>query len=214
MPVTADLLRWCRSLAGCPIVRSSRSRAWPRRPTMPSATPWSAWVLPATRSSSSSRSRPGRAGRDDPAGARARGLPRRDLAGRRQHPNRDGDSARTDPRLHHRARGLPRSDRTDAGLQTRYPERADAADPGDRRRAPRLASGSDQPARSRAAEFAHGLRLLDEPRRGAPRRGSSRRRPWSTFSVPDGRAANQPCSVTTLRPPIGAPLPGAVVRIA
>ena len=29
------------------------------------------------------------------------------------------------------------------------------------------------------------------------------------FSVPEGRAANQPFSVTTLRPPIGALLPGA-----
>jgi len=29
--------------------------------------------------------------------------------------------------------------------------------------------------------------------------------------VPDGRAANQPDSVTTFSPPIGAPLPGAVV---
>ena len=35
-----------------------------------------------------------------------------------------------------------------------------------------------------------------------------------TFSVPDGRAANQPNSVVTLRPPMGAPLPGALVRIA
>ena len=32
--------------------------------------------------------------------------------------------------------------------------------------------------------------------------------------MPDGRAANQPDSVTTFRPPIGAPLPGAVVSIA
>ena len=30
-------------------------------------------------------------------------------------------------------------------------------------------------------------------------------------SVPDGRAANQPDSVVTFRPPIAAPLPGAVV---
>ena len=33
-------------------------------------------------------------------------------------------------------------------------------------------------------------------------------------SVPDGRAANQPCSVATFRPPIGAPLPGAAVSVA
>jgi hypothetical protein len=32
--------------------------------------------------------------------------------------------------------------------------------------------------------------------------------------VPDGRAANQPDAVTTLSPPIGAPLPGAVVSAA
>ena len=32
--------------------------------------------------------------------------------------------------------------------------------------------------------------------------------------MPDGRAANQPFSVTTLSPPIGAPLPGAVVSLA
>ena len=31
--------------------------------------------------------------------------------------------------------------------------------------------------------------------------------------MPDGRAANQPSVETTLSPPIGAPLPGAVVRI-
>ena len=31
------------------------------------------------------------------------------------------------------------------------------------------------------------------------------------FSVPEGRAANQPLSATTLRPPMGALLPGAVV---
>src|SRR4030095_14320117 len=30
-----------------------------------------------------------------------------------------------------------------------------------------------------------------------------------TFSVPDGRAANQPCSARTLMPPMGEPLPGA-----
>ena len=29
--------------------------------------------------------------------------------------------------------------------------------------------------------------------------------------MPDGRAANQPLSVTTFRPPIAAPLPGASV---
>ena len=34
------------------------------------------------------------------------------------------------------------------------------------------------------------------------------------FSVPEGRAANQLFSVTTLMPPIGASLPGAFVRIA
>ena len=34
------------------------------------------------------------------------------------------------------------------------------------------------------------------------------------FSVPEGRAANQPLAVTTLRPPIGAPLPGAAVSLA
>ncbi len=33
------------------------------------------------------------------------------------------------------------------------------------------------------------------------------------FSVPEGRAANQPLSVKTLRPPIGAPLPGARVSL-
>jgi hypothetical protein len=32
--------------------------------------------------------------------------------------------------------------------------------------------------------------------------------------VPDGRAANQPDAATTLSPPIGAPLPGAVVSAA
>ena len=32
--------------------------------------------------------------------------------------------------------------------------------------------------------------------------------------MPDGRAANQPCSATTFRPPIGAPLPGASVTLA
>jgi hypothetical protein len=32
--------------------------------------------------------------------------------------------------------------------------------------------------------------------------------------VPDGRAANQPFSVTTFRPPIGASLPGARVSLA
>ena len=34
------------------------------------------------------------------------------------------------------------------------------------------------------------------------------------FSVPDGRAANQPRAVVTLSPPIAAPLPGAVVSLA
>ena len=34
------------------------------------------------------------------------------------------------------------------------------------------------------------------------------------FSVPDGRAANQPLAATTFRPPIGAPLPGARVSFA
>ena len=34
------------------------------------------------------------------------------------------------------------------------------------------------------------------------------------FSVPDGRAANQPLAVTIFRPPIGAPLPGALVSRA
>src|SRR5271165_1683884 len=33
-------------------------------------------------------------------------------------------------------------------------------------------------------------------------------------SVPDGRAANQPLAVITFKPPIGAPLPGAWVRMA
>ena len=33
-------------------------------------------------------------------------------------------------------------------------------------------------------------------------------------SVPEGRAANQPLAVVTLRPPIGAPLPGARVSLA
>ena len=32
--------------------------------------------------------------------------------------------------------------------------------------------------------------------------------------MPDGRAANQPDAVTTLSPPMGAPLPGAVVSAA
>jgi hypothetical protein len=32
--------------------------------------------------------------------------------------------------------------------------------------------------------------------------------------VPDGQVANHPFAVTTLRPPIDSPLPGAVVRIA
>ena len=32
--------------------------------------------------------------------------------------------------------------------------------------------------------------------------------------MPDGRAANQPFSVTTLSPPMAAPLPGAVVSFA
>ena len=32
--------------------------------------------------------------------------------------------------------------------------------------------------------------------------------------MPDGRAANQPEVATTLSPPIGAPLPGAVVSAA
>ena len=34
------------------------------------------------------------------------------------------------------------------------------------------------------------------------------------FSVPDGRAANQPASVVTFRPPIGASFPGALVSFA
>ena len=34
------------------------------------------------------------------------------------------------------------------------------------------------------------------------------------FSVPDGRAANQLSLVTTFRPPIFAPLPGASVSLA
>ena len=34
------------------------------------------------------------------------------------------------------------------------------------------------------------------------------------FSVPDGRAANQPLAATTFRPPIGALLPGARVSLA
>ena len=33
-------------------------------------------------------------------------------------------------------------------------------------------------------------------------------------SVPEGRAANQPLSATTFRPPIGALLPGALVSLA
>ena len=33
------------------------------------------------------------------------------------------------------------------------------------------------------------------------------------FSVPEGRAANQPFFATTLRPPMAAPLPGAWLRI-
>jgi hypothetical protein len=33
-------------------------------------------------------------------------------------------------------------------------------------------------------------------------------------SVPDGRAASHPSSVTTFTPPIDSPFPGAVVRIA
>ena len=33
------------------------------------------------------------------------------------------------------------------------------------------------------------------------------------FSVPDGRAANQPLSATTFKPPIGALLPGATVNL-
>ena len=32
--------------------------------------------------------------------------------------------------------------------------------------------------------------------------------------MPDGRAANQPEAATTLSPPIGSPLPGAVVSAA
>ena len=32
-------------------------------------------------------------------------------------------------------------------------------------------------------------------------------------SVPDGRAANQPLAVITFSPPMGAPLPGARVRV-
>ena len=35
-----------------------------------------------------------------------------------------------------------------------------------------------------------------------------------TSSVPEGRAANHPDCVVTFRPPIGAPLPGAVVSLA
>ena len=34
------------------------------------------------------------------------------------------------------------------------------------------------------------------------------------FSVPDGRAANQPVRATTFSPPIGAPSPGALVSLA
>ena len=34
------------------------------------------------------------------------------------------------------------------------------------------------------------------------------------FSVPEGRAANQPLAATTFRPPIGASLPGAVSQLA
>ena len=34
------------------------------------------------------------------------------------------------------------------------------------------------------------------------------------LSVPDGRAANQPISLASLRPPIAAPLPGARVSLA
>ena len=34
------------------------------------------------------------------------------------------------------------------------------------------------------------------------------------FSVPDGRAANQPFSVTTFKPPMAASLPGARVSLA
>ena len=34
------------------------------------------------------------------------------------------------------------------------------------------------------------------------------------FSVPDGRAANQPLAATTLRPPMGALFPGARVSLA
>ena len=34
------------------------------------------------------------------------------------------------------------------------------------------------------------------------------------FSVPDGRAANQPLADTTFRPPMGASLPGARVSLA
>ena len=34
------------------------------------------------------------------------------------------------------------------------------------------------------------------------------------FSVPDGRAANQPVRATTFSPPIGAALPGALVSLA
>ena len=34
------------------------------------------------------------------------------------------------------------------------------------------------------------------------------------FSVPEGRAANQPLAVTTFRPPMGASLPGARVSLA
>ena len=34
------------------------------------------------------------------------------------------------------------------------------------------------------------------------------------FSVPEGRAANQPLAATTFRPPIGASLPGARVSLA
>ena len=34
------------------------------------------------------------------------------------------------------------------------------------------------------------------------------------FSVPDGRAANQPLAVTTFKPPMEASLPGARVSLA
>ena len=49
---------------------------------------------------------------------------------------------------------------------------------------------------------------------GGLRPGSFPRRAYRRLSVPDGRAANQPFAVTTFSPPMGAPLPGAVVSVA